>query len=258
MLHDIVVGNLFAFLLIFMRFGMALMLMPGIGDSFVTPQVRLLFALAMSFVLTPVLAAQLPAVPAQSLPFFSLLITEAFIGIFIGTVMRIMISALDTAGMVVSMQAGFANAMLFNPLTGTQGSLLGSVYSMTGVTLLFVTNMHHYMLASVVESYSLFPASGVLPDMGQLSLAIAEIVNTAFKIGVQIALPFLIVGLIVQIGFGVLGKLMPQIQIFFLAIPAQILLSLIMLSIVLSAAFMFWIGHFEAMVTNVVTPLGKQ
>lgn len=255
MLHEIVTTNIFAFLLIFMRLGVALMVMPGIGDSFVTPQIRLLFALSMSFILTPVLAMNLPAVPVQSLPFFSLLITEAFVGMFIGTVMRIMISALDTAGMIVSIQAGFSNAMIFNPLTGTQGSILGSVYSMTGVVLLFVSNLHHYMLASVVDSYTLFPATGHLPDMEGLSQAITLIVSLAFKVGVQMAIPFIVVGLIVQIGFGLLGKLMPQVQIFFLAMPAQILLSLIMITMALSTGILFWLNSFETIVTNAVAPL---
>lgn len=255
MLHDLVTTNIFAFLLIFMRLGVALMVMPGIGDTFVTPQVRLLFALSMSFILTPVLAMNLPAVPVQSLPFFSLLITEAFVGMFIGTVMRIMISALDTAGMIVSIQAGFSNAMIFNPLTGTQGSILGSVYSMTGVVLLFVSNLHHYMLASVVDSYTLFPATGHLPDMEGLSQAITLIVSLAFKVGVQMAIPFIVVGLIVQVGFGLLGKLMPQVQIFFLAMPAQILLSLIMITMALSTGILFWLNSFETIVTNAVAPL---
>src|ERR1700722_5151870 len=108
LLQDIVVGHFFAFLLIFMRLGTALMIMPGIGDSFVAPQVRLGFALAMSFVLTPFLMPQLPALPGQTIAMVELLCTEAFVGVFLGLIMRIMISALDTGGMVISIQAGLS------------------------------------------------------------------------------------------------------------------------------------------------------
>src|SRR5665213_1742787 len=94
-LQELLVGNIFAFLLIFMRFGTALMIMPGIGDSFVSPQIRLLFALAISFVLTPVLAVHLPSIPSDTGQLVALLVSEAFIGIFIGTTMRILVSALD-------------------------------------------------------------------------------------------------------------------------------------------------------------------
>ena len=246
LLQDIVIGHAFAFMLIFMRLGMALMIMPGIGDSFVSPQVRLHFALAMSFVLTPFLATNLPTIPKESIDMIALLVTEAFIGIFIGTVMRIMVNALDSAGSVISIQSGFSNALVFNPATASQGSLVGALYSVTGVTLLFVTNMHHYMLASVVDSYAVFPATGTLIDIASVYEVIAQTVNTAFKLGVQLAMPFLIVCTLVQVGFGLLGRLMPQVQIFFLALPVQILLSLVLLTMVMSAGMLFWLGSFES------------
>ena len=78
LLQDIVIGHVFAFMLIFMRLGMALMIMPGIGDSFVSPQVRLHFALGMSFVLTPFLGSNLPPVPKESVDMITLLLSEAF------------------------------------------------------------------------------------------------------------------------------------------------------------------------------------
>lgn len=254
LLHDLIVTQLFAFLLIFMRMGMALMIMPGIGDSFVSPQVRLHFALAISFLLTPVLSAHLPPIPSQTYMLVMLLISEAFIGIFIGTVMRIMITALDTAGAVISLQSGFSNAVLFNPVTDSQGSIVGSLYSMLGVTLLLVANMHHYMLASVVESYQLFPAATSMPDMGAVTEVISRTVSVAFKIGIQLSIPFLVVGLLVQMGFGILGRLMPQVQIFFLALPVQILLSLVMLTMVLSAGMLYWMSGFESIVTQAIAP----
>lgn len=252
-LQEIVLGNISAFLVVFMRLGLALMVMPGIGDSFVTPQVRLLFALAMSLVLAPFLAPGLPALPEGSFPVITLLASEAFIGIFIGTVMRIMITALDTAGMIISIQTGFSNALVFNPVTSSQGSVTGALLSSLGVTLLFVTNMHHYMLAATVESYQLFPA-GSLPDMGSISEIVSRTVSAAFRIGVQLALPFLVVGTLIQFGFGLLGRLMPQVQIFFLAMPLQILLSLVMLSLILSAVMLVWLNAYESIVADAMSP----
>lgn len=253
-LQDLVVGNIFAFLLIFMRFGVALMIMPGIGDSFVSPTVRLLFALAISFVLTPVLAPHLPAIPANTVVFVTLLVTEAFIGIFIGTVMRLLVSALDTAGTVVSIQAGLSNATLFNPTTETQASIVSAVYSSLGVTLILVADVHHHMLAAVVDSYQLFPASGAFPDMGSVSEVISKTVTVAFKIGVQLAIPFLVVGTLVQVGLGMLGRLMPQLQVFFIAMPLQILLSLLTLLLVLSAGVIYWLNGYETILSQSLMP----
>jgi flagellar biosynthetic protein FliR len=108
-LNDLLVGNAFALLLIFMRFGTALMVMPGIGDAFTPMQTRLLFALALSFVMLPVLSVtgSVPPMPGSTAAMVGLLLSEAFIGIFLGTVMRILVSALDTAGSVIRCNQGF-------------------------------------------------------------------------------------------------------------------------------------------------------
>lgn len=253
-LQDLVNTQFYAFLVIFMRFGLAVMVMPGIGDSFVTPTVRLLFALAFCLVLTPAIGPLLPALPAQPVDLVGLLLREAFVGIFIGTVMRVLISALDTAGSIISMQIGFASALLFNPVTATQGSIVGSLYAMLGVTLIMVMNIHHYMLATVVDSYGIFPAGAILPDFGAFSEVIVRTVSISFMLGVQIAMPFLVVGLIMQAGFGVLGRLMPQIQIFFLALPVQIMVGMILLTMTMSAGILYWIDTFEVAVAQSLTP----
>jgi flagellar biosynthetic protein FliR len=253
-LQELVVGNIFAFLLIFMRFGLALMIMPGIGDSFVSPMIRLLFALAISFVLTPVLASHLPAMPSSTGVLLMLLMTEAFIGVFIGLVMRILVSALDTAGTIVSIQAGLSNSTLFNPTTDSQGSIMSAVYSSLGVTVMLAADVHHQMLSAVVDSYQMFPASGVFPDMGNLSEVISKTVTVAFKIGVQMSIPFLIVGTLVQVGLGLLGRLMPQVQVFFLAMPLQIFLSLLMLVMVISAGIMYWLNGYDTILTQSLLP----
>ncbi len=68
LLNDIIAGHVFTFLLIFTRFGTALMIMPGVGDTFVSPNIRLLFAIALSFVVTPFLAPHIPTIPGSAFP----------------------------------------------------------------------------------------------------------------------------------------------------------------------------------------------
>ena len=244
LLNELIVGNLFAFLLIFMRFGFALMIMPGIGDGFVTGQVRLLFALSFCFVLMPFLAPSLPAMPQEPMAFVLLMMSEAMIGIFIGTIMRIMIAALDTAGTIIAIQASFANAFIFNPVSAVQGSVTGALYSMLGVTLLLVSDLHHVMFAALVDSYKIFPAINALPETGLMFETVRKAVAVSFLVGVQLSMPFLIVGLVIQIGFGLLSRLMPQIQIFFMAQPVQIGISLLMVAMTLMTGMAFWMNSY--------------
>ena len=241
-----IADSLFAFLLLFCRIGSAIMLMPSVGDSFVPTNIRLLFVLAICFVMTPVLSSNLPSPPNAVLPFALLIISEILVGLFIGTVMRILISSLDTAGMVVSLQSGFANALVFNAIAGGQGSITGALFSILGVVLLLITNLHHLLLSGIFESYNIFPANAQFLDSSSMSKVIVRSVNAAFNIGVKMAAPFIVIGLLLYTGFGILGRLMPQIQIFFLALPVQIWLSLVTLAMVFSASIFMWLSFYES------------
>lgn len=236
--------GVFAFMIAFTRIGTAMMIMPGVGDSFTPANIRLYIALGLSVVMAPVIQPFMPS-PLPALPVICMLIGMEFIvGLFVGSIARILISALDTAGMIISLMSGFANAQVFNPAMATQGSIVGAFLSVTGVVLLFALNLHHLLIYGLVESYHLFPLGGI-PDSGGMAELMTRAVSSAFYVGFQIAMPFVIIALLVYIGMGVLARVMPQIQVFILALPLQILLSLITLSLVASAGLMFWAGQFE-------------
>ena len=244
-LEQFLVNGVFAFMIIFVRFGTALMIMPGIGDSFVPSNIRLYIALGFSVALSPVLQHHVP----NPLPGFgimiSLLVVEFITGLFIGTIARILMMAMDTAGMLISLASGISNAQVFNPSMAVQGSVFGAFLSVAGVTLLFVTNLHHLLIHGLVESYTMFPLGGI-PDTSGMAELISKAVSASFLTGFQIALPFVIISLVLYVGMGVLSRLMPQLQIFMIAIPLQIMLALVTLVITLSAIMLFFIQRFES------------
>lgn len=243
-LSELIAGGVFAFLIVFVRLGTAFMIMPGIGDSFVSANVRLLLALAISFAVFPVLQPHVPTPIPGTFTLFTLLGMEFVIGMFIGTVARVFMTALDTAGMVLSTQSGLGSAQVFNPSLAQQGSLMGAFMSVTGVVVLFATNLHHLLILGLFESYDFFPV-GNIPDAGSMAELMARAVAASFLIGIKIGTPFIVVTLLIYTGMGVLARLMPQIQVFMVALPLQILVSLILLTLVLSTAMMYWVAQFE-------------
>ncbi len=244
-LEAFLASGILAFMLTFARLGTALMIMPGLGDSFVSERIRLHMALGISFVLFPIVMLYIPSPIPPTFVLVALIGMEVIIGLLIGTVARIFMTALDTAGMIISMQSGLSNAQVFNPSLASQGSIMGAFLSVTGVLLLFVTNLHHLLITGAIESYELFPI-GVLPDTGSMAELIAQAITSSFQIGVKLSAPFIVMTLLIYVGMGVLARLMPQIQVFMVALPLQILLSLILFSIVLVALFSYWLGEFEA------------
>lgn len=245
LLEQFIALNVFAFILTFVRIGTAIMIAPGVGDSFVPQNIRLYFALAFSVILTPLVASKIPGpVPAGSM-FFILIFVEFLVGALIGTVARILMSATDTAGMIVSFQAGLSNAQLFNPQIAAQGSLFGAFLSVTAATLLFSLDLHHMLIMGLMESYNRFPI-GDIPDIGSMADIITRTVSAAFLIACQMSAPYVILILILYVAMGILAKLMPQLQVFMLAMPVQILLSLVITVLVISTMLMFFVDRYES------------
>ena len=120
-------------MLIFARIGSAMILLPGIGENYVSTRVRLLLAGATTVVVSPVLAPGLPALPSQPLAMVVLLGGEIGIGLFFGTVVRCTMIALEIAGTVISFQIGLATASIFNPLLSDQGSVTSVLITITGL-----------------------------------------------------------------------------------------------------------------------------
>ncbi|PCI56072.1 MAG: flagellar biosynthetic protein FliR [Alphaproteobacteria bacterium] len=244
-LETFLASGVLAFLLTFTRIGTAMMIMPGLGDSFVSPRVRLHMALGISFVLFPVVLPYMPSPIPPTFALATLIIMELVIGVLFGTVARIFMIALDTAGMIISMQSGLANAQVFNPSLATQGSIMGAFLSMTGVLLLFTLNLHHLLIIGLVESYELFPL-GSIPDTGSMAEFVSQAIAASFLVGVKLASPFIVLTLIIYVGMGVLSRLMPQIQVFMVALPLQILLSITLFFLACTAILSFWVGEYEA------------
>ena len=244
LLDTFLASGILAFILTFVRMGTAVMIMPGLGDSFVPERLRLMIALGLSFVLCPLTFKYMPAQVPGTFTLLMLIMMEFIIGLFFGTVARIFMTALDTAGMVISISSGLGNAQVFNPSLATQGSLVGAFLSITGVLFLFATDLHHLLIAGLVESYELFPV-GAVPDSGSMAEFLARTVSASFAIGVKIGAPFIVLTMLIYVGMGVLSRLMPQIQVFLLALPLQILLSILTLMLVMSAIFIYWTTQFE-------------
>ena len=245
MLSDILTDEIFVFLLIFTRFGTALMVMPALGEGLVPARVRLLLALFVAGVMVPVLGDRMPQeAPASPFELLFLLLVEFLVGLMLGLSARLLVTAMDVAGMLLSFQMSMSNAFAFNPAMATQGSLVGSFLTVMAITLIFVTDLHHLFFAAVVASYDMFPP-GEMPVMGDAAQMIAHLVSHSFQVGVQIAAPFLILGLTFYAGLGLLARLMPQVQIFFIAMPMQLLLGIVVLMLALSGMALFWLGEFE-------------
>ena len=236
-------ANLFAAVLIFARIGAAMMLLPGFGELYVPQRFRLLLALLMAGLLTPVLAPMLPAMPGSSAALALLVIGEVVVGVFIGTLARMLVAALEMAGAMISLQTGLSAATMFNPLAEASSPLPSALYGMLGVVLIFVTDLDHLLLRAAVESYGLF-TPGALPPVGDLADTVTRFAAGSFRLAFEMAAPFIVVGLIFFVALGIVARMVPQLQVLFIAQPLQILGGLGLFAIVLVTGMRWFLTAF--------------
>jgi flagellar biosynthetic protein FliR len=232
------------FMLIFARIGTMVMLLPGLGELSVPVRVRLTVALVLVAVLLP-LHQRAYQVDLRSFgPLIALLGQELFIGAVLGLTARLTIAGLQIAGNVIAQQLGLGFVTAVDPTQGQQSVIVGNFLTILGVTLIFATDLHHLVIAALDDSYTLFHP-GEIPLLGDVAALTTRTVAAAFRIGIQLSAPFLVFGLLFNLGLGVLARLMPQMQVFFVGLPLSILLGFLILILVLAAMMTTFIGSVE-------------
>jgi flagellar biosynthesis protein FliR len=222
------------FLLVFARAGTMIMLLPGIGEQGISPRMRLTIALILAAVLVPLHRNSYHIDTGALGPDIVLVVEEILIGGVLGLTARLTISALEVAGSVIAQQLGLGFVTAVDPSQGEQGMILSNFLTMLAITLFFATDMHHLVLAALNDSYTLFEP-GEVPSTGDVAALVTQTVAGAFRIGVQLSAPFLVFGLIFNLGLGVLSRLMPAMQVYFLALPLSILIGFLFLVLVLGS-----------------------
>ncbi|MGD9637701.1 MAG: flagellar biosynthetic protein FliR [Alphaproteobacteria bacterium] len=244
MLTNYLSFEIFDVFLVFTRLAGAFMVMPGFAASYVNARLRLLLTLTISLLVAPVLSPVLPDKPKEGFELFFLIFEEATTGLFLGLVMVFLSTALDIACDKIGMSIGFRNATAFDPSTSNQSSLINAMLNLAAVCVIFSTGLHHLMITAVVDSYTLFvPGKPILFE--DFSQFLVTSVNKSFIIGFKLSAPLIVFSLILYAGLGVMARLMPQLQIFFVSLPLQIYLGSALFMITIPAIIKTYIRYYE-------------
>jgi flagellar biosynthesis protein FliR len=220
-------------LLVFVRIGAAFMTLPGYGDPSVPVRVRILAGLATAIAVAPAIPG-LPAVVPGAGPMFLAIAAEAFAGALLGTLSRTVISGVLIAGQVIGQNIGLSNVFMTGLATDQAASVGAAIYAGL-LALMFVTDAHHLVLRALVGSYGLLPA-GRFPDPGDSAKSAVAAGVRAFRLGGQLALPFLLLGLVFNISLAAVNRAMHSLPVFMLGAPLIVLAGLYLLAAVIPGA----------------------
>ena len=232
--------------LIFGRIGAVLLMLPGVGESYVPPRIRLSLALVVTLALWPVISGGLPALPETLGGMAGWIIREVIVGLMIGALLRAFLTALSTAGEVVSLQTALSFAQTANPLQAQPGTTISAFLMLLGTTLIFATNTHHLFIAGLVGSYELISPVRPLVTGDFATLAVRTLADS-FTLGVQLAAPVLVFALIFNLASGLVGRVMPQFQVFFAAAPLSIILGLSVFALSLGVVGTVFIDRYRVL-----------
>jgi len=239
-------GIILTYLLVFARTGAIMMLLPALGEGGIPARVRLVLALAVTAAMTPVVQGHYPATaPSNTLQLGLLIAQEVTAGILIGGMSRIIMSSLQVAGLLIATQTGLAYAQTVDPTQHEQGAAIGNFFSLMGAVLIFSTDLHHVAIGAIAGSYRMIPPGTALPtgDMAELTV---RLVSASFVLGFQLAAPFLVFGFALYAALGILARLMPQLQVFFVAMPINIMFGFVLLALLLGSMMTLFLNFYAA------------
>ena len=232
-----------AFMLVFARIGAMVMLLPGLGETNIPVRIKLAIAVLLTLIILPLHRTAYQIDMQSMTALIVLMLREIVIGIVLGATARVTLAALQVAGAVIAQQMGLGFVTAVDPTQGQQGILIGNFLTLLGVTLLFATDTHHLVIAALNDSYNIFSPAETMASGDIASLA-TRAFAAAFKIGLQLSAPFLVFGLVFNIGLGVLARLMPQMQVYFVGVPLSIFAGFLVLALVIAAMMGTFLDYF--------------
>jgi flagellar biosynthesis protein FliR len=235
--------DIIGFIMVFARVGAITMFLPAIGEDQAPVRIRLMFALFLSAVIYPTLLLSLPPVAQNMAGLAGGLGREIIIGIMMGTIVRLFMLSLHTAGTIIAMQTGFASAIQYDPSQGGQATVVTRFLGVLGVIIIFGSGLHHIFIGGIVRTYAIFSPRDTI-NVADFSTLMLNIVAQSFALGIQMSAPFLAFGIILNVGLGLMGRLAPQIQIFFVAQPLSLMLGIALFLASIGTMMTVFITHF--------------
>jgi flagellar biosynthesis protein FliR len=240
-----------AFMLVFARIGAMVMLLPGLGETNIPVRIKLAIALLLTLIILPLHRADYHIDMGSMAALLVMMIYEILIGIVLGATARVTLSALQVSGAVIAQQLGLGFVTSVDPTQGQQGVLIGNFLTLLGITMLFATDSHHLVIAALNDSYSIF-SPGEMVATGDVAALATRAFAAAFRLGMQLSAPFLVFGLVFNVGLGVLARLMPQMQVYFVGVPLSIMAGFLIFGVVLAAMMGSFLDYFIAVMHELI------
>lgn len=244
-LSELLPALTFSFLLVVCRIGAAVAFLPGLGEAEIPATTKAAIVLALAALLWPALEAGLPPPPGDPARAVSLVAGECVIGFWIGLLARMIVLSFAMAAQYLGLLLGLSAAVLFDPAFGVAGTSLSRLMGVGAVVVLFASGLHVVPIAALAGSYRLFPPGGGVPTEAAVESVVAA-TSGSLALAFALAAPFVVASVVFQLALALLSRLVPQMQVFFVALPLQLAAGLALLAALAGTMTGVWLGAVRA------------
>ncbi len=239
-------------MLAFVRIASMIALMPVLGSASIPPTVKAGLSLILCFILFPFIQ-QHSAMPLPQTTgiFIYKIIMEVFVGIVIGFISSMLFSSVQFAGYLIDTLTGFSFVELVDPFTDTSISVIGQFNVLIFTIIFFLINGHYFMILAIQKSFEVVPLLGVGFNPGKLVDFMTSQTGAIFVVAFKLCAPMFVALIITQVALGVVARTVPQINVFFVGVPLNIVVAFCVLIIVLPNLATLFKSVFENMMQDI-------
>jgi flagellar biosynthetic protein FliR len=219
--------HLVAFMLTLGRIAPLFVIAPLFSSKMIPPRARGVAAVAIAIGFSP-LASKNVKINPDAVTLGGLMLKEILIGIAFAFTIQCLFAAVSAAGSLIDMQIGFSFGSMIDPVSNQQSGVMSQVYSLIGVMIFVVIGGDAWVIRGLDETYNVIPLDGS-PKLGALTAGVQTAFAHILVAAIEVAAPVLLAVIITDVAFGVVSRVMPQLNVFAVGFPAKILIGFLLI-----------------------------
>jgi flagellar biosynthesis protein FliR len=227
-LQELAGNQLAGFILVLARVTPLFFIAPLFSSTMIPPRVKGIIAVGISIGLTPI-AMHGQHIPSDTLAVAGLVIEGMLVGLSFAFALAVLLAAVESAGSLIDVVSGFSYGSLINPMNGETSAVTARFYSLFGTMIFLVIGGDAWTIRGLGRTFELVPLTDA-PRLGSLVAGVEQAFSTIFTSAVEIAAPVLAALLITDVAFGVVARVVPQLNIFAVGFPTKVIVALLVVS----------------------------
>jgi flagellar biosynthetic protein FliR len=219
------------FFLVLARVSPLFLLAPLFSSKLLPVRARGIVAVGLAIGIAPIAmnASGGAHIPGDVLALGGLVLKEMLVGLGFAFALGALFAAVQVAGSVLDVMIGFSFGALVDPVTGTNGGVLNQLYALVGVMIFVVINGDAWVIQGLARSYEAVPLAEA-PAIGTLVEGAQVAFSGIFAAAIEICAPVLLAALLTDVAFGLVSRVMPQLNVFAVGFPAKVTVGLVLVS----------------------------